>query len=74
VNTVTVPSVNSIAMGNRRPVQSMAAFFAALGYYVRTGIRTVSDVMERRFAKFARVPYQEPLGRQQWEELWEAEP
>jgi hypothetical protein len=37
------------------------------------GVRTVTDVMERRFAEFARVPYQNPLSRQQWEELWETE-
>jgi hypothetical protein len=40
---------------------------------VRTGIRTVTDLMERRFAEFAGVPYQNPLSRQQWEELWETE-
>jgi hypothetical protein len=56
------------------PVQFMAAFFAALGHRVRIGIRTVNDLAERRFAEFAAVPYQGPLSRQQWEELWEAEP
>jgi hypothetical protein len=42
--------------------------------HVRIGTRTVSDLIERRFAEFAGVPYQNPLSRQQWEELWEAEP
>ena len=36
-------------------------------------IRHVSDLLERRFAKFAGVPYQTPVCRQQWEELWETE-
>ena len=40
---------------------------------MRIGIRTVSDVLELRFAEFAGVPYQRPLSRQQWEELWETE-
>jgi hypothetical protein len=40
---------------------------------LRMGIRIVSDLLERRFAQFARVPYQGPLTRQHWEELWEAE-
>jgi hypothetical protein len=56
-----------------RPVQFMAASFAAFGHHVRIGIRTVNDLAERRFAEFAGVPYQDPLGRQQWEELWETE-
>jgi hypothetical protein len=33
----------------------------------------VSDFIERRFAEFAGVPYQNSLSRQQWEELWETE-
>ena len=37
------------------------------------GIRHVGDLMERRFAQFAGVPYQTPVCRQQWEELWETE-
>jgi hypothetical protein len=73
VSTIIAPTVNSIAMDNRRAVQFMAAFFVALGYHVRIGIRTVSDLIERRFAEFAGVPHQGPLSRQQWEELWETE-
>ena len=60
-------------MDNRRPNQSMAALFAPVGYRVRRRVRTVSDLIERRFAEFAGVPYQDPLSRQQWEELWEME-
>jgi hypothetical protein len=74
VSTITVRTANSIAMHNRRPFKSMPAFFVDLGYDVRIGMRTVSDLVERRFAEFARVPYQNPLSRQQWEELWEVEP
>jgi len=36
-------------------------------------MRTASDLMERGFAEFARVPYESPFSRQQWEDLWEAE-
>ena len=36
-------------------------------------MRTASDLTERGFAEFARVPYESPLSRQQWEDLWEAE-
>jgi hypothetical protein len=72
VSTVIVPAVNSIAMGNRRPVQFIAAIFVALGYHAQVGIRSVSDLIERRFAEFAGVPYQNPFSRQLWEELWES--
>jgi hypothetical protein len=51
----------------------MAAFIAALEDTVQIGIRTMRDLIERRFARFARVPYQDPLCREQWEELWETE-
>jgi hypothetical protein len=68
-----MPTMNSIALDHRRPVQSMAAFFVALGCHVRIGIRTVSDLLERRFTEFAGVPCQSLLSRQQWEELWETE-
>jgi hypothetical protein len=60
-------------MDHRRLVQFMAAFFIALGCHLRKGIRTVSDLIERRFAEFAGVPCQNPLSRQRWEELWETE-
>ena len=73
MSAIVVPTVNSIAMDHRRPVQIMAAFFVALGYHVRIEIRALSDLIERRFAEFAGVPYQNPLSRQQWEELWETE-
>jgi hypothetical protein len=42
-------------------------------HHVRLAIRAVSDHMERRFAEFAGVPSQNPLSRQQWEDLWETE-
>jgi hypothetical protein len=73
VSIIIFPAVNSIAVDNRRPVRSMTAIFVALGCRVRMGIRSVSDVAERRFAEFADVPYQNPIVRQQWEELWEME-
>ncbi len=65
--------MNSIDTDNRRPVQFMAAFIVAVAFNFRVGIRTISDLIERRFADFADVPYHNPLRRQQWEELWETE-
>jgi hypothetical protein len=73
VSTIIVPTGNLVAKDNCRPVQSMAAFFVALGYHVRIGIRTVSDLFEQRLAEFAGVPYQDPLRRQQWEDLLETQ-
>jgi hypothetical protein len=73
VSTIIVPAVNSIAIDNRRAVQFMAAFFVALLCQARIAIHTMRDFMEHRFAEFAGVPYQSPIGRQQWEDLWETE-
>jgi broad specificity phosphatase PhoE len=65
--------VNSISTDNRWAVQFMAALLVALGCQVRKAIHTVGDFIERRFAEFAGLPYQNPIGRQQWEDLWEME-
>jgi hypothetical protein len=72
--SMIAPTVNSIAMNIRRPLEIMAAIFVALGTHVRVRIRTVSDRIEHRFAEFAGVPYEDSHSRQQWEELFRAEP
>jgi hypothetical protein len=56
MSTIIVPTVNSIAINMRRPVEITAAIFVALGNHVRVGIRTLSDLIEHRFAEFAGVP------------------
>ena len=73
MSTIIAPTLNSIAMDNRRRVQLMAPIFVALVNHLRVSIRTVGDLLERRFAEFADLPYQDAPSRQQWEELWEAE-
>jgi hypothetical protein len=74
MSAIIAPTLNSIAMDNRRPVQFVAPIIAALVNHLRVHIRSVGDLLERRFAEFAGLPYQDALSRQQWEELWEAEP
>jgi len=59
-------------MVERHPIPFVATLFVALGYHLRESIHTLSDLVERRFAEFASVPYQNRLSRQQWEELWES--
>jgi hypothetical protein len=66
-------TANSIAMNICRPVQIIAAISVAFGNHVQVGIRTVSDLIEHRFA-FAGVPYQNSHSRQQCEELFRSEP
>lgn len=73
MSSITVPAVNSIAMDNRRPVQSMAVFVVALGYHLQICARAVGDLTERCFAEFAGVPCVDPLNRQEWEDLWETD-
>jgi hypothetical protein len=60
-------------MDDHRPIQFLALSFDVLGWHVRAGALTVGDLFERRFADFAGVPYQNPLRRREWEELWETE-
>jgi hypothetical protein len=72
-DVASIPGVNTIAAHNRRPVPLLAAFFVALGCQVRKAIDTVNYFLERRFSEFAGVPYQNPVVRQEWEDLWETE-
>jgi hypothetical protein len=71
VNTFILATMNSMASDKRRPVQFIAAISSALRSPVRARIYVVIDLVERRFADFARIPYLAPASRQQWEELWE---
>jgi hypothetical protein len=54
------PSEDSIAM---KPT------LVKIGYQLRVLIRAVSCKIERHFAAFASVPYDDPLSRQLWEQL-----
>jgi hypothetical protein len=56
-----------------RPDEGIVRSGNARSGNLRIGVRIVSDLLERRFAEFAGVPYQGPLSRQHWEAQWEAE-
>jgi hypothetical protein len=66
--------MNAITKDDRRGVQSAAALFAALCCYVPKAFHNTGDFLERRFAKFAVVPYLSSARRQQWSDVWETEP
>jgi hypothetical protein len=66
MSTIIAPTLNSIAVDNRRPVQFMAPIFVDLVNHLWVSIHTVGDLLERRFAEFADLPYQDALSRQQW--------
>jgi hypothetical protein len=72
MSTIIARTVNTIALENCRPDQFFAAFVVA-GCQVRKAVHSVSDFIEWRFAEFAGVPYQSPVSRQPWEDLWEME-
>jgi hypothetical protein len=74
MSAIITPTANSIAMDNRRPIQLMAPIFVAFVNHLRVSIQTLGEVLERGFAEFAGLPYHNASSRQQWEELWEAEP
>jgi hypothetical protein len=65
--------MNSIAVERHQAVPFLAAFVVALRCQAPKAIHAMGDHLERRFAEFAGVPYQSPVSRQQWEELWEME-
>ena len=73
MSAIIVPTVSSITVHNRQPAKATDLSLDALGHRAWAGIRTLSDLLERRFAEFAGVPYEEPFCRREWEDLWETE-
>lgn len=72
--TIIGPAENPVVVDNRQQSELSTHVFVAIGYHMRMTIRAMSEQMERSFAAFAGVPYEDPLSRQQWEQLWETEP
>jgi hypothetical protein len=68
------PAQYPIVVDPRRRPQFVTTVFGALGCSMRVAMHTMSAEMERRFATFAGLPCQDPVSRQQWEQVWEAEP
>ena len=71
---IASPAEDSLAVDSRRLLQFMTPNFVAIGYPLGVLIRVASSKIERQFATFANVPYHDRLCRQQWEQLWRAEP
>lgn len=70
---ITVIDSAEYPVGKSEQSRSAAHVFVGHGYQVRAAIRAIGVQIERRFAAFAGVPYQDPLSREQWEQLWESE-
>jgi hypothetical protein len=68
------PVEDSPAIDSRQLLQFMTPTLAAIGYQLGVLIRVASSKIEHQFATFADVPYHDRLSRQQWEQLWRAEP
>lgn len=71
MTTIIGRAMNSIAVEKRQAVPLLGAFFVAFRCHVPKAIYAMGDEVDRRFAEFAGVPYQSPISRQEWEELWE---
>jgi hypothetical protein len=67
--TIIGPAANPIVLDNR----PQSELLTPMGYRLREAIRALYDLMDSRFAAFAGVPYEDPLSRQQWEQLWETD-
>ena len=73
MTTMIEPAQYLTVVDSRRSSQYATTVFGALGCNMRVAMRTMSAEIERRFATFAGVPYQDPVSRQQWEQVWEAD-
>jgi hypothetical protein len=65
---------NSRTLDSRRPLQVLRPSVGGIGYSLRALVRTLGCKIERHFAAFADLPYENPLHRQQWEQVLETEP
>jgi hypothetical protein len=74
MSTVIEPAQYLIVTESSRRSQLVTTVLVALGRNMRVAARTMSAELECRFATFAGVPYLDPVSRQQWEQVWEAEP
>lgn len=68
------PAEDSLAVDSRQILQFITRIVVAIGYQLGVLIRVASGKIERQFAILADVPYHDRLSRQQWEQLWRAEP
>jgi hypothetical protein len=73
MTTMIGPAQYPTAVDSRRRSQYVTTVFGALGCNMRVAMCTMSAEIERRFATFAGVPYQDPVSRQQWEQAWEVD-
>jgi hypothetical protein len=71
--TIIGSTANPIVLDNRPQSELLTHLFVSMGYRMRQAIRALYDLIERRFAAFAGVPYEDPSSRQQWEQFFETE-
>ena len=71
---ISSPAPESLAVDRHRQLPFITPILVAIGYQLGVLIRSASSKIERQFATFADVPYHDRLSRQQWEQLWRAEP
>jgi hypothetical protein len=65
---------NSSTVASRRPLQVMRASVGGIGCSLPAFIRALGCKIERYFAIFADLPYENPVRRQEWEQMLETEP
>jgi hypothetical protein len=61
-------------LDRRRPSPRIRHVSVVIGDRTRATIRAMSEILQRRFAAFAGVPYHAPHDLEQWKQLWETEP
>lgn len=61
------------AREDRYPRRAVAIALGAFGYQLREAVQALCCKIDRSFARFADVPYQDPPTRQQWECLLDSE-
>jgi hypothetical protein len=66
---ISSPAEDSLAVDSRT-----TRIFVAIVNQLGVLSRVATSKIEREFATFANVPYQDRLSRQQWEQQWRAEP
>jgi hypothetical protein len=57
-----------------QPIRLIGSFSGNVAKQASAAMLAMSHWIQQRFSAFADVPYENPLTRQEWEDIWESDP
>jgi hypothetical protein len=57
-----------------QPIRPIGSFSGSVAKHASAAVLAMGHWIQQRFSAFADVPYENPLNRQEWEDIWESDP